>query len=395
MQNNTALSQLPYQDTKRYFWLFSVITPLIVGAAAPLFMLWTGDARSAWIPVLTVYIAIPLLDFLLGEDKNNPPESAVPALEIDQYYRYIVYATIPIIWISFIGIIGYIGTHDLAWYEQLPLILTAGGIGGFALNLGHELGHKNTKIERVLALLSLAPMGYGHFTIEHNIGHHRDVATPQDSASSRMGENIYTFMLREMPHGFLRAWTIESQRLTRNGQSVWSAQNEILRSTALTLTIWSCFVAWLGFGILLPMLAIAFYSAFQLTSANYIEHYGLLRDEVAPGKYETCKPHHSWNSNHIFSNWILFHLQRHSDHHANSTRRYQSLRHFENAPRLPSGYMGMYLVSYIPPLWFLLMDPRVVANAQGKARNINFQPNKKQSLIQKYHLTEAAPAVHP
>jgi alkane 1-monooxygenase len=100
---------------------------------------------------------------------------------------------------------------------------------------------------------------------------------------------------------------------------------------------------------------------FQLTSANYVEHYGLLRRKEADGRYERCQPHHSWNSNHVFSNLLLFHLERHSDHHAHPNRRYQSLRHFENLPSLPTGYFGMFLLAYCPPLWFRVMNPRLMA----------------------------------
>ena len=115
---------------------------------------------------------------------------------------------------------------------------------------------------------------------------------------------------------------------------------------------------------------------FQLTSANYIEHYGLLRAKRADGSYERCQPHHSWNSNHVCSNLLLFHLERHSDHHANPQRRYQSLRDFEDVPRLPSGYFGMYLLAYVPPLWFRVMDKRLMElpHVQSDLSRVNRGP---------------------
>jgi alkane 1-monooxygenase len=146
---------------------------------------------------------------------------------------------------------------------------------------------------------------------------------------------------------------------------------------------------WLGVRILPFLLVASFWANFQLTSANYIEHYGLLRQERAPGKYETCKPHHSWNSNHIFSNWALFHLQRHSDHHAHPLRRYQSLRHFDNLPRLPSGYFGMFTVAYIPPLWRYVMDERLLAEVGRDASRINLDPRQRAELVRRYGLTNS------
>ena len=384
----------PYRDRKRYAWLLSVLVPAFIGSSA-LLVLLTGDTRAAWLALIFVYGAIPLLDLALGEDQSNPPEAAVPALEADKYYRYMVYASVPVLWASFLISVWFIGTHDLAWPTQLALILAAGVSGGFGINLGHELGHKNTPLERWLAKIVLAPTAYGHFFIEHNRGHHRDVATPADPASSRMGETIYTFVLREMPGALKRAWRIEVERLGRTGQPVWSLHNEILQPALITLVLWTGLVLWLGIGILPVILAISFWANFQLTSANYIEHYGLLRQERAPGRYEVTQPHHSWNSNHLFSNWVLFHLQRHSDHHAHPTRRYQSLRHFEQAPKLPNGYLGMFLACYIPPVWFWLMDHRVVDWAQGDASRIHFQPGRKVALVRKFGMHTSGAAVTP
>jgi len=376
----------PYRDRKRYAWWLSILVPALING--PLLIYLTGSTALAWGPVIFIYLIIPVLDFVLGEDRSNPPESAVSALEEDRYYRYITFATLPVLWAIFIASVWFLGTHHLPWYTQLPLILSAGLSGGLGINLGHELGHKNTKLERWLAKLVLAPTGYGHFFIEHNRGHHRDVATPTDPASSRMGESIYVFVLREMPGALARAWKIETERLQRCEQPVWSLHNEILQPALITLTLWTALILWLGIGALPFILLIAFWSNFQLTSANYIEHYGLLRQERSPGRYELCQPHHSWNSNHVFSNWVLFHLQRHSDHHAHPTRRYQSLRHFDNLPELPNGYMGMFLISYIPPLWYRIMDKRVIKSVGGDVSRIHFQPGHRAQLIARYGLTE-------
>ena len=378
----------PYRDRKRYAWLLSVFVPFFVGAGG-LLVLATGEAWTAWLPVAFLYLAVPVLDWLLGEDRSNPPESAVPALEADRYYRWITYAGVPTLWITFVASVWLLATQDLPLHAQIATVLSAGLAGGFCINLGHELGHKNTALERWLAKIILAPTAYGHFFIEHNRGHHRDVATPVDPASSRMGETIYTFVLREMPGALKRAWKIERERLGRCGKPVWSLHNEVLQPALITFVLWSALIAWLGWPALAWIVAISFWANFQLTSANYIEHYGLLRHERAPGRYETCQPRHSWNSNHVFSNWILFHLQRHSDHHAHPTRRYQSLRHFEDLPTLPNGYAGMFLVAYLPPLWFAIMNPRVVAWAGGLADNIHFQPGMRERLSRRYGLRPA------
>ncbi len=380
----------PYRDRKRYAWLLSVLVPCTV-AIGPALMLASNDPRALWIPVAFFYLVVPLLDWLMGEDRSNPPESAVPALDADMYYRWITYAMVPVLWGAFVFSVWFAARHNLPLHGWVAMVFIMGSVGGFSINLGHELGHKNTTLERWLAKLILAPTGYGHFTVEHNRGHHRDVATPADPASSRLGESIYRFVLREMPGALVRAWTLESERLRRDGRSVWSWRNEILQPAAITVLLWAALAAWLGAQILPFLVVASLWANFQLTSANYVEHYGLLRAQISPGKYEACQPHHSWNSNHIFSNWAVFHLQRHSDHHAHPLRRYQSLRHFENLPQLPSGYFGMFLVAYVPPLWRRVMDERLLAVVGRDAAHINIDPRQRQALVRRYGLVDRAP----
>lgn len=381
-----AIEVLHYRDRKRYAWLFSLFVPLLTMSGLSL-MLAFNDARWVWFPVVFSYGLIPVLDMILGEDQSNPPESAVPGLEADLYYRVITFAVVPLLWGSFVVSVWFLSMHELPIHAQIAIVLSSGLTGGLGINLGHELGHKNTALERWLAKIVLAPTGYGHFYIEHNRGHHRDVATPADPASSRMGESIYRFVLREMPGAFGRAWHIETERLGRCKQPVWSLHNEILQPALLTLLLWSALAIWLGWGAIAYVLAIALFANFQLTLANYIEHYGLLRKQLHNGRYEVCQPHHSWNSNHVFSNWALFHLQRHSDHHAHPIRRYQSLRHFEQAPQLPNGYLGMYSICMIPPLWFAVMNKRLIAAVEGDCSRIHFQPGQQDVLMRQYGLS--------
>ena len=386
MNHTTIPSHGVYRDPKRWAWWFSLLVPFSIGLG-PLLMQWTEQAYMLWWPFLFLYVAVPLIDALLGEDRSNPPEWAVPQLEADPFYRYLTYALVPVLWGSFVFAAWFVVSHELAWHAQLAMVLNAGIVGGFAINLGHELGHKHNRLEKTLALLALAPSGYGHFSAEHNRGHHTEVATPEDTASARMGESIWQFFWREMPGGARRAWHFESQRLQDKGLSVWSLQNQIVQGLIITSVLWLALVLWLGLQVLPFLLAVAAWTNFQLTSANYVEHYGLLRMKQADGQYERCQPCHSWNSNHILSNWILFHLQRHADHHAHASRRYQALRHFEDAPQLPSGYSGMFLLAYVPSLWFAVMNPRLLDAVGRDPNRINFDPAQRQALCQRYALT--------
>lgn len=377
--------QVYYSDRKQRFWLLSVGFPLlplvgIVGHA------WLGYEIALGLPLLISYGLMPLLDYLLGEDENNPPEVLVPQLQEERYYRWLTWLTVPLHFVALVGCAWWAGTHALSWWAFVLLAFVIGTGSGLGINTGHELGHKHNRFEQWMAKLVLAVPVYGHFTVEHGQGHHRWVATPHDHASSRMGESIYRFALRELPGGIRRAWQLEKERLIKMGQPTWGWHNELLQSYGIAIVLQLGLIVSFGW-VMVPFLAIHNMVAWwQLTSANYVEHYGLLRDQIENGKYESPKPHHSWNANHTVSNLALFHLQRHSDHHAYPSRRYQSLRHFENVPQLPSGYFGMFPLACIPSLWFKVMDPRLMAlpHVNGDLKRVNIAPHRRAEILARY-----------
>ena len=383
--DDPQLGRVEYRDRNQWWWLLSVAYPLLpfTGMAAHA---WTGHEFALILPLVITYGFMPLLDALIGEDRNSPPEAVVPQLEASSYYRWLTWATVPLHFVALIGCAWWVGTRDLSWWAVLLMGYIAGAGSGLGLNTGHELGHKRTAFEQWLARLVLAVPAYGHFTVEHGRGHHRTVSTPEDCASARMGESIYRFSLRELPGGIRRGWRLEKERLASQGHAAWSIHNTMLQSYTVTLVLQLGLI--LAFGwVMLPFLAMHNLVAWwQLTSANYVEHYGLLRERMPSGKYEIPQPHHSWNTNHLVTNLATFHLQRHSDHHAYPSRRYQSLRHFEELPQLPSGYFGMFPLAYVPPLWFKVMDPRLLAlpHVRGDLSRVNVDPRRRGVLYARY-----------
>ena len=136
----------------------------------------------------------------------------------------------------------------------------------------------------------------------------------------------------------------------------------------MSAVLWALMIVWLGPGIVPYLVIQAVIGLTLLEAVNYLEHYGMLRQVVGvPGKerYERVDPSHSWNSNNLATNVLLYHLQRHSDHHANPTRRYQALRDYKESPVLPTGYAGMILLALVPPAWRRVMDPRVLDHVDG------------------------------
>jgi alkane 1-monooxygenase len=384
-------SVINYRDQKRWLYLWSLFLPAIPALSVALYFSLMGNWATL-IPALFVYVGVPMVDAIFGEDTHNPPESVVQKMAEDRHYSWMVRSAVPIVWISFVAIFALIGTQDLPWWSVAALIMGGASISGNCLTVGHELGHKQNKLDRQLAMWINAVVGYAHFRVEHNRGHHVWVSTPEDPASARMGESVYRFALRELPGTLVRGCRDEAERLKKAGLSAWSWQNEILRGFAITTAAAVILCVAFGWFLLPLLLAHHLIGYYMLTQTNYIEHYGLLREKKANGNYEPCRPRHSWNTNHIASNLMTFQLQRHSDHHTNPIRPYQALRDFPDLPRMPSGYPGMFVLAAIPSIFFRVMDPKVMAWAGGDLSKVNVAPHAKARLERKWGSRSDAPS---
>jgi alkane 1-monooxygenase len=370
------LDQPAWTDGKRYAWMLGLIVPTIPLLAWGLVAL-TGLGVFWWIGPLVVFGLFPLLDVIVGLDAENPPESVIKWLEQDRYYRWVTYLFLPFQYISLIVACALWAHGGLSVPEKIGLALTISMVSGIAINTAHELGHKRASSERWLSKVALAQSFYGHFFIEHNRGHHVRVATPEDPASSRFGEGFYEFLPRTVIGSLRSSWELERERLARGGHGPWTFRNDILNAWAMSVVLYAALLAIFGIGIL-PYVAIQVVIGFSLLEVvNYLEHYGLLRQHREDGRYERTRPEHSWNSNNVASNVLLYHLQRHSDHHANPMRRYQALRHHDEAPELPSGYATMIVLAYLTPVWRRVMDPRVLAHYGGDVALANVHPSKR------------------
>jgi len=294
--------------------------------------------------------------------------------------------------VGFILAMYFLATSEsLTIIDKIGLAYSVGIVAGVAINTAHELGHKREDAERWASKIALAQSFYGHFFIEHNRGHHVRVATPPDPASARMGENLYQFLPRTIWGSLKSAWHLEASRYRRKGQHPFRIGNHVLNAWVMSVVLWGGLIAWLGWEILPYLILQAVVGFTMLEIVNFLEHYGMLRQLVGPAdkqRYERVTPAHSWNSNNIATNVLLYHLQRHSDHHANPTRRYQALRDFREAPVLPTGYTGMIVVAYFP-FWFrALMDRRVYEHYQGDLTQANLSPRKREKLLKKWPMRQ-------
>ncbi|CAJ1505199.1 alkane 1-monooxygenase [[Mycobacterium] kokjensenii] len=400
---NTNTASAIWQDKKRHLWLLGLVVPTMLFLMLPL--VWAMNQAGwhlasqipLWIGPFLVYLLLPTVDLWVGADGQNPPDEVMEALENDKYYRYATYAYIPFQYASAVfgaylftasdlSWLGYDG--PLGWLGKIGVALTTATVAGVGINTAHELGHKRESVERWLAKITLAQVCYGHFYVEHNRGHHVRVATPEDPASARFGESFWEFLPRSVIGGIRSAWHLEAQRIRRTGRSPWNprtwADNDVLNALAISVLFWGVLLAVFGVALIPYLLINALYGSSLLESVNYLEHYGLVRQKLDSGRYERCTPQHSWNSDHMVTNLFLYHLQRHSDHHANPTRRYQTLRSFDDSPNLPAGYGALIGVTYFPPVWRKLMDHRVLEHYAGDITRANISPRRREKILARY-----------
>src|SRR4051794_20389545 len=281
-------STATWTDKKRYLWLIGLVVPSL--AFIGLAMWWlTGWGVWFWIGPIVILGVVPAIDLVAGLDRSNPPDDVIEALEQDRYYRWITYLFLPIQYAGFVGAMylvgaGGIGGMDLSTFDKIGLAVSIGCIGGIGINTAHELGHKREENERWLSKVALAQSFYGHFYIEHNRGHHVRVATPEDPASSRVGESFYQFWPRTVGGSLRSAWNLEKRRYARRQQHPFRSGNDVLNAWLMSVVLWGALVAWLGVGIL-PYLVIQAVVGFSLLEVvNYMEHYGMLRQKVGVGE---------------------------------------------------------------------------------------------------------------
>lgn len=377
------LTPATWKDGKRYAWLLGLLVPTLPFIAYGLVEA-TGLGVFWFFGPVLVFAIFPALDVLVGLDARNPPDSVIKWLEQDRYYRWCTYAYIPVQYAGLVFACWLWSSGDLSVIDSIGLALTMAMVSGIAINTAHELGHKRASMERWLSKVALAQSGYGHFFIEHNRGHHVRVATPEDPASSRLGESFWEFLPRTVAGSLKSSWELEVVRLDRLRARHVSFKNDIINAWLMTVALFAVLTAVFGW-VVLPYLLLQAVLGFSLLEVvNYLEHYGLLRQRREDGRYERTRPEHSWNSNNVASNVLLYHLQRHSDHHANPMRRYQALRHVDEAPQLPTGYAGMIVLAAFPPVWRRVMDRRLLEHYDGDIARANINPRTRTKVLTRY-----------
>jgi alkane 1-monooxygenase len=336
-------------------------------------MLFSLMKGGAWVIIAPLYVFafIPILELILPFSEKNMSKAEEEVAKKDITYDLVVYSVVVLQYALLFYFLNRIGDGTLRWWEIGVMIFTFGiACGVLGINVAHELGHRNSWYEQTLSKMLLLTSLYMHFFIEHNRGHHKNVSTDEDPASSRYGENIYAFFIRTVRDSWFSAWHIESERLKKANIPFWSFQNEMLMYQFIQVGFLAVIAFIWGWKVMLFYTASAIVGFLLLETVNYIEHYGLRRKKIDGEYYEKVMPVHSWNADHPIGRIMLFELTRHSDHHYMASRKYQVLRHFDNSPQMPTGYPGMMVLSFFPPVWFAIMHKQL-AKYKATAEGVN------------------------
>lgn len=297
------------------------------------------------LPPALLFVVVPLLDQVVPPNHDNTP--------LPGSLRWLPRLFVPVHLLTQAWAVHRIVAGGLAPWEQGLLTLACGFTTALAINVAHELMHRPGRLDQGLATLLMTTASYPHFVTEHVQGHHKHVGTPRDPATARAGESLYTYLPRTLLGSLRSAWRIEQAR------GGWGLRNRMWTYAAA----WGALVVLCGLTVGVAGIVVfgmqSVVAITMLETINYVEHYGLRRAEIAPGRPERVSPRHSWNASHRVSNWMLLNLARHSDHHAFAARPFTELRHHDDVPQLPASYPAMILLATVPPLWFRVMDPRV------------------------------------
>ena len=312
-----------------------------------------------YLAVIFSFVFIPVLEIIVKKSDEKYTDEEKKNRNLDPFFDLLLYLNIPIVFgIFFFSLEKLAVTSSV--YDIIGIILSASIVMATnGINVGHELGHRKSLIARTCSKLLYLPCQYMHFYIEHNFGHHINVATPEDPATARYKQTVYSFWITSVIRTYVSAWEIQLKLLKVSKRGFFSIKNDMIFYTLFQLSF--LVFIYYNFGLYLTLLSIVMsvVSFLFLETINYVEHYGLLRKKEPSGRYERVKPHHSWNSNHTIGRIVLYELTRHSDHHFKSSKKYQILESLDECPHLPHGYPTSILISLIPPLWFSIMNPLV------------------------------------
>ena len=328
----------------------------------PISALISFNSTGLWVysTVFYAFVVLPILDVVLGKNNKNLGENKVKTKKINKVFDWMLYINLPIVY----GLLYYafikITSTQYSNFEMVGLCLSGGVLlATNGINVAHELCHRKKYFERAIGKALFLPCLYMHFYIEHNFGHHVNVGTPKDGATAKYKQSLYSFWFSSVSKQYVDAWKKQMQLLNIKKNGFISINNDMLWYHVFQPAYLLIMYAFFSFNVLCFALFSGIVAFLFLECINYIEHYGLRRLKNESGRFERVRAIHSWNSNHNIGRIVLYELTRHSDHHYKASKKYQLLDYHVESPQLPFGYPASILLSFVPPLWFYIMNPLV------------------------------------
>jgi len=333
---------------RNYKYLLSLLPPVLViyGNLMGGYFVWTN--------LVFTFGVIALLELVLPDDTDNSYDESdtIPNLILACHVLIQPLAIGSLLYSVYVGKL-------MEWSLLGAIISTGTNTGSSSIVVAHELLHRRSKLWQACSKFLLGTASNPYFFAEHIPVHHRYIGTTQDPATARYGESLYSFFLRTMVQQYNSVLNIEAVRLRKLKVEPYSWRNYGVGAPLVYVLVA------IGIGIALGPIAVLAYitqgvlASFLLEYTNYIEHYGLSRSQMA-----RVDETHSWQSDKPASRYLLIDLSRHADHHFHGAKPYHKLKTYENGPKLPAGYAGMFYLALLPPLWFSVMNPRVQAYQQ-------------------------------
>ena len=353
--------------------------PYYINSVIVLSLIFSFDShKNQFFGLWVIYAVLPLIDMIIPNDNINPTPEESKILSKQFKWKIPLYLFIFVEWYAAYFSLWICTTFELTTFQLFIHVISLGHTNSIGFLFAHELFHKKNLFDRTLGIFDMLKNLYMHFYLEHIYGHHKYVSTPEDPATAKMDQTLYSFLYQTITGSFNNS--LERSKL--KNKEFFSIHNTMFCFILLEILI--VLVVYLRFGRLgmIIFLLEAAFSVFILETINYIRHYGLMRTEIKPGVYEQVSIKHSWNAPQWLHNCILLKLQRHSDHHAYPHKPYQCLESLENSPTLPGGYIGLITLAIISPLWFFIINPIAKeANLEKPPKSQTFATCKRRYSI--------------
>jgi alkane 1-monooxygenase len=347
MENTNNINQTQNQPSYfqnhnlKYFWSF---LPLVLTVLGNLI-----GGYAVLIP-FGFFVILTILDFVV---KTNTKTEVKDEKKLSNHILFGVAGLQIAITLSFLANF-ILGSNNFGLF--LPIaILTNGLAVGLAASAGaHELIHRREQNLKDIGTFQLALIGYGHHTIEHIQGHHRNIGYSADPSTCAKNVDFYTYFLHGLVEEFKDGWKYEAERFTKKNLNPNTMENHVFKWTIVSicfalfifLTCW--FVGLVSY-LAVALVALAFHGA-----VVYSQHYGLTREEGARVD-DTL----SWQTNSLITENFVLGFGNHSDHHTRVTKTYTEIVQKENGPNMPFGYFASLPVAMIPSIWFSTVNPLI------------------------------------